>query len=366
LCDADAPAVYTSAGHLLFLRQGTLLAQAFDPDRLELNGNTFPVAEHLGPWVTLSASAAGPIVYRAPPPSGGQQQFVWFDRSGKETAKVVYPNTGGLGASLSRDGRAVATFRYADNNMDIWSFEIARRVWNRITFDSRDDIFPVWSPDGRSIVFGSNRKEGGIQNLYRKLVSNAPGSEELLLESPEIKFPTDWSSDGNFLLYDSTDQKRGGSDIWTLPLQRDGKPVDVVHTAFKEQAGQFSPDGKWIAYQSDREGRFQIYVQAFPGPGDSVLVSVDGGTQARWNPNGKELFYIAPDGRLMSVPIRITSNNQTVVPSNAAALFATDLRPNKRQQYMVSPDGLSFVMNSVLEPTGLSPVTVILNWKPKS
>jgi len=368
LVDADAPAVYTSTGHLLFMRKGTLLAQAFDADRLELSGNTSPVAEHLGPWAALSASAAGPIVYRGPPSGGGQQQLVWFDRFGNETAKVVYPNTGGLGASLSRDGRAISMFKYTDGNMDIWSFEIERRVWNRITSDSGDDIFPVWSPNGHSIVFGSNRPvggKGGIQNLYRKLVGGAPGSEELLLESPQIKFATDWSPDGRFLLYDSVDQKNGGSDIWAFPLEESGKPFEVVHTIFQEQAGQFSPDGKWIAYQSDKEGRFQIYVQAFPGPADSVLVSTDGGTQVRWNPNGKELFYVAPDGRLMTVPIRIASNGQTVLPSSATALFATNLRPYKRQEYMVSSDSRSFVMNSVSEPTGASPVTVILNWKPK-
>jgi serine/threonine protein kinase/Tol biopolymer transport system component len=368
LLDADAPAVYTSTGHLLFMRQGTLWAQAFNAERLELSGNTFPVAEHLGRWAALSASAAGPIVYRIPPAGGGQQQLVWFDRFGNETGKVAYPNTGGLGASLSRDDGAIAMFKYADGNMDIWLFEIERRVWNRITFDSADDIYPVWSPNGRSLAFGSNRVEGskgGIQNLYRKLVGGAPGSEELLLESPQIKFATDWSANGSFLLYDSVDQKKGGSDIWALPLEGERKAFEVVHTIFQEQAGQFSPDGKWIAYQSDKEGRFQIYVQAFPGPADSVLFSTNGGTQVRWNPNGKELFYIAPDGRLMTVPIRIAANGQTVVPSTATALFATNLRPFKRQEYMVSSDGRSFVMNSVLEPTGASPVTVILNWKPK-
>jgi serine/threonine protein kinase/Tol biopolymer transport system component len=364
LCDADAPAVYTSAGYLLFLRQGTLLAQRFDADRLELKGNTIPVADHLGSWVTLSSSTSGPILYRTRPETGGQQQFVWVDRLGNQTRKIVYPNTGGLGASLSRDGRAVATFKYEDSNMDIWSLDVERRVWDRITFDSRDDIFPVWSRDGRSIIFGPNRKNGGIQNLYRKLLGDAPGSEELLFESPQIKFATDWSLDGNFLLFDSADQKSGGSEIWALPLKKGGTPFEIVRTAFREQAGQFAPDGKWIAYQSNRDGRFQIYVQPFPGPGKNVLVSTDGGTQARWNPNGKELFYIAPDGRLMAVPFRVT-NDQTVIPLNAAALFATDLRPNKRQQYMVTPDGLSFVMNSAVEPTGPSPVTVILNWKPK-
>jgi len=364
LLDADAPAAYVSTGHLLFLRQGTVLAQAFDPDRLELGGPTFSVADHLGPWVALSASAAGPIAYRSMAADSGQQQLVWVDRSGREASKVVYPNAGGLGASMSRDGRAIAMFKFVDGNMDIWSFDITRRLWIRITSDSGDDIFPVWSPDGRSIVFGSNRSGTGVQNLYRRLLGAAPDSEQLLLESPEIKFATDWSADGRFILYDRVDRKTGNAEIWALPLDGDRKPREVVRTAFKEQAGQFSPDGKWIAFQSDRDGRFQVYVQAFPA-GESVLVSTDGGTQARWNPNGTELFYVATNGQLMTVPIRVASTGNTVVPGVARGLFATNLRADKRQHYMVSSDGTAFVVNGAVEPTGASPVTVILNWKPR-
>jgi serine/threonine protein kinase len=364
LLDADAPATYASTGHLLFPRQGTILAQAFDADRLALDGPAFSVADHLGPWVALSASAGGAIAYHTPPAGGGQQQLVWVDRSGRETSKVVYSNGGGLGASMSRDGHAIAMFKYIDGNMDIWSFDIVRRLWIRITSDSGDDIFPVWSPDGRSIVFGSNRNGTGVQNLYRKLLGTALDSEKLLLESPEIKFATDWSADGRFVLYDRIDRKTGAAEIWALPLDGDRKPREVVRTAFKEHAGQFSPDGKWIAFQSDRDGRVQIYVQPFPA-GESVLVSTDGGTQARWNPNGTELFYVAPDGQLMTVPIRVASNGATVVPGAARGLFATSLRADKRQNYMVSADGNAFVVNAPVEPTAASPVTVILNWRPQ-
>jgi serine/threonine protein kinase len=363
LLDADAPATYASTGHLLFLRQGTLLAQAFDPGRLELDGPTFSVSESLGSWAALSASAAGPIVYHPVAAGSGQQQLVWVDRSGRETSKVVYANLGGLGASMTRDGRAIAMFKYVDGNMDIWSLDTTRRLWNRMTSDSGDDIFPVWSPDERSIVFGSNRRGTGVQNLYRKRLGTALDAEQLLLESSEIKFATDWSGDGRFVLYDRVDPT-GGAEIWLLPLDGDRKPREVVRTAFKEQAGQFSPDGKWIAFQSDRDGRFQIYVQAFPA-GESVLVSTDGGTQARWNPNGAELFYVAPNSQLMAVPIRVAQTGGTVVPGAARGLFATNLRPNKRQNYMVSSDGNAFVVNAPVEPTATSPVTVILNWKPR-
>ena len=364
LFDADSPAVYSSTGHLLFMRQGTLLAQGFDPDRLELNGNTFPVAEHIGRSV-LSASAAGAIVYRTLPTGGGQQEFVWIDRSGREIDKVVYPNaSNGIGPALSPDGHHLSMFKPENGNMDIWSFDVPRRAWNRITFDSRDDIFPLWSPDGRSVVFSSNRISG-IMNIYRKLLSGSPGSEELLLTSPQINWATDWSHDARFLLFDSIDPKRGGPDIWALPLEGERKPFEVVHTEFNEQAGQFSPDGKWIAYQSDKPGHSEIYLQPFHGAGDGVLVSTNGGTQVRWNPNGKELFYIGPDGRLMMVAIRLPVDGQAVELGTPAALFATSVNPNYfRHQYMVSPDGQSFIMN-FNEPISASPITIILNWKAK-
>jgi Tol biopolymer transport system component len=256
-------------------------------------------------------------------------------------------------------------FRFANGNSDIWSYETGRRAWDRITFDSGDDIFALWSPDGSGIVFGSRR---GEMNLYRKLLSAPPESEELLLSTSQPKFPMDWSADARFLLYDSFDPNRG-VDIWALPLEGDRTPFEVVQTEFNERLAQFSPDGTWIAYQSDKTGRFEIYVRPFPGPGGDSRVSIDGGEQVRWNPTGKELFYVAPDDRLMAVPIRLSSNRETVELGTPAGLFATNVGSTaintNRQQYVVSPDGQSFVMNSVVGEATTSPITVILNWKPK-
>ncbi len=367
LFDADAPAVYAAAtGHLLFVREGKLLAQGFDRDRLEATGDPFPAAEHVTAGTTLSAAAAGPIVYRAPAAESGQRQLVWVDRSGGEIEKVVYPDTATQGPSLSPDGRRVAVFRNANGNTDIWSYEVGRRTWDRLTFDAGDDIFPLWSPDGNRIVFGSRR---GEMDLYWKLLSAPPGSgEELLLSTSQPKFPMDWSADGRFLLYDSSDPKRG-VDIWALPLKGDRKPFEVVRTDFNERLAQFSPDGTWIAYQSDKTGRPEIYVQPFPGPGSDSRVSIDGGAQVRWNPNGEELFYIAPDDRLMAVPIRFVPGGTAVEPGTPLSLFATNVGSTamntNRQQYMVARGGQSFVMNSIVGEGSASPITVILNWQPK-
>jgi Tol biopolymer transport system component len=365
LFDADAPAVYSATGHLLFIRQGKLLAQDFDPDRLELKGDPFPIAEDVTEGTTLSASAAGPIAYRTG--ADAQRQLVWVDRSGREIDKEVYPDTSALGPSLSPDGHRVAVFRQTNGNMDIWSYETSRRAWDRITFDPGDDIFPLWSRDGASIVSGSVRKTEGVVDLYRKLLSSPQGTEELLLSTSQEKFPTDWSADGRFLLFTSLDPKRG-FDIWALPLEG-RKPFEVVRTDFSESLAQFSPDGRWIAYQSNKTGRSEVYLRPFPGPGDDWRASIDGGAQARWNPNRKELFYIGADDRLMAVPIRFSSNGKTVEFGTTRGLFPTSVGSTAplvhRQQYLVSADGQSFVMNSVMGEASASPITVILNWKPK-
>jgi hypothetical protein len=176
----------------------------------------------------------------------------------------------------------------------------------------------------------------------------------------------DFSRDGKFLLYRENSVYGGtGWDIWALPLTDGAKPFPVVATSFEEREGQFSPDGQWIAYQSDKSGRFEIYVQRFPGPGADVLVSTNGGSQPRWSPDGLELFYIAYDGQLMSIPIR--TRGGVFDASIPAPLFAsrveTAVRGGLAQQYVVSPDGSRFLMNTLLE-AAVSPITMLLNWNP--
>jgi eukaryotic-like serine/threonine-protein kinase len=370
LLDADSPAVYAATGDLLFLRDGKLLAQAFDPDRLMLEGAPTVVVDKVSRGTTLSASAAGPVAYRGAPSDSGQRQLVWVNRSGQETDKEVYADGSALGPAWSPDGRRIAVFRFANQNMDIWSYEISRRVWDRITFDAGDDIFPLWSRDGTSIVSGSVRTTTFV-DLYRSFLGSPQGREELLLSTEQPKFPMDWSADGRFLLYATLDSKRG-FDLWGLPLATDGagerKAFEVAGTDFNENHAQFSPDGQWIAYQSDKTGRLEIYVRPFPGPGSDSLVSRAGGTQVRWNPNGKELFYIDPDDRLMAVPLTFSADGKTVEFGTPTALFATNVgreAPNlHRHQYAVSPDGNSFVMHTVVGEASSPPVTVILNRQP--
>lgn len=192
----------------------------------------------------------------------------------------------------------------------------------------------------------------------------------MLFQSPQFKSATDWSSDGRFLLYQSVDPKRN-FDIWALPLdtdgKRDGQPLSVVEADFDEHGGQFSPDGKWIAYVSLKSGRYEVYVQPFGRrAGGEIRISIDGGDQVRWRPDGRELFYVARDGRVMAVPVRLGSNGETVEPGTPVPLFRTRVvrgTPIGQTQYAVSSDGLRFLMNTFIEDAVTSPITVMLNWK---
>ena len=369
LLDADSAALYATPGRLLFVRQGTLFAQDFDAARLELRGNASPVAERIAlntgalGSAAVSASMAGPFVYRTGS-AGGLRQLVWLDRSGKDIGKAG-DLLSASSVELSPDGRRVALHQQVNQNIDVWLLELGRGVLSRFTFDPASDIFPIWSPDGSRIVFVANRK--GPFDLYQKPAIGA-GTEESLLATAQDKGPTDWSPDGRLLLYRSVDPKTG-YDLWALPMNGDRKPFPVVKTNFDERDAQFSPDGKWIAYQSNESGRFEIYIQPFPGPGSKLQVSTNGGAQVRWGPNGKELFYIALDARLMAVPIRLASNPQTAEPGSPTPLFATRvggaLQGTFMQQYDVSSDGQRFLMNTITEEAA-SPITVILNWNPEA
>ena len=284
--DADSAAVYaTASGQLLFVRQGTLLAQPFDAVRATLSGHPFPVAEQVAVLVepanvaALSASATGPIAYRTGS-AGGQRQFVWIDRFGKEIAKVGEPDGAfPQNPSMSPDEHQVAMSRLSGGNADIWLLEIVRGVLRRFTSDTAPDIFPIWSPDGTRIVFSSNRQNN--IDLYLKPTTR-DGMEEPLLTTSQPKYAMAWSPDGRFILYGN--RVKSGYDIWALPLDgsRPGAPFPVVQTDSDERDAQFSPDGKWIAYQSNESGRYEIYVQRFPRSAGPQRISTTGGAQVRW------------------------------------------------------------------------------------
>ena len=364
LVEADGPAILSADGPLLFVRQGTLWSQPFDHDRLELQGAPTAV-ETLTSGATLTGSTAGPMAFRRISQHAERRRLAWFDRAGTLLRNVEYADGASPGPAWSNDGRHVAIFRYENRNMDIWSFAVARGTWDRMTADPADDILPVWSPDDTHIIFGSRRS--GRMDFYRKRVGSQPGDdEELLLSTPEIKFATDWSRDGRFLLYGLPVAKRG-LDIWALPLTGKPVPFPLVQTEFDELLAQVSPSGRWMAYQSNRTGRHEIYLRAFPAGEADVPVSSQGGTEPRWHPNGKELFYLTPEGRLQVVGLRFSPDEARVEPEAPRDLFATTLQSAvgtmSRQRYAVAPDGQSFLMHSPAGDIPTLPITVILNWK---
>jgi Tol biopolymer transport system component len=362
LTAADTAGLYAAPGWLLYGRQGSLVARHFDLVRGELAGDPVTIANEIGSdgnsAGAFSVSVAGLVAYRA----GGasRRQLTWFDRSGKTLGSLGAPDESAVEhIELSPDGRRVAVNRTVQGNTDIWILDSVRST--RFTFDASADIGPVWSPDGSQIAFLSNRR--GVNDIYQKPASGA-GSEVLLFESQQDKFLNSWSANGQFLLFRSIDPKTS-RDLWVLPLAGDRKPRIFLNTLFDELNSQFSPDGRWVAYQSNESGRNEIYVRPFPGPGGQWQVSTAGGENARWRHDGKELYYIAPDDRLMAVPI--ATQGATLEPGTPVAFFQTRIvggfGGGIRQQYDVTSDG-RFLINTATEDATTSPITLLLNWKP--
>jgi Tol biopolymer transport system component len=334
-------------------------------------GETVSVASPVGseqtPTVTglFSASQTGLIAYRAA--VGMATQLTWFDHSGRTLGTLGARDENALlDPALSPDGSRVAVRRAVNGNSDIWLIDDARTT--RFTFDPSLEQAPIWSPDGSRIVFSSNRK--GPLDLYQK-ASNGASNEQPLLESASQKGPSSWSPDGRFLLYQSIDLKTG-LDIWVLPILGDRKPFAFVQSSVTERYGQFSPNGHWVAYQSDELGHYEIYVRPFTGASGAAnsagqwQVSTTGGISPRWRRDGKELYYIAPDGSLMAVPTEIQGT--AFEAGRATALFPTrivfgGMSPSGvLPEYDVAPDG-RFLINTV-QATTASNITVIQNWAP--
>jgi hypothetical protein len=276
-------------------------------------------------------------------------------------------------------------YRSVQSNSDIWLLDGAHKI--PLTINAATEQFPVWSPDGR-IAFESSRTR--LADIYQKS-PNGAGSEELVVTSDQIKAPSSWSKDGRFLLYRSIDPQTD-SDLWVVsmdlpqghPEQGRGTPSVFLKTPFSEVRAEFSPDGKWVAYESNESGRMEVYVRAFHPPsrdasadnasetastnvaGGQVPISETGGIEPVWRPNGKELFYLNPAGTMMAVPITVSGG--TLSPGAPVALFPTHivgggLDTGAGRQYDVAPDG-RFLINTVLnEP---APITIIQNWNPEA
>jgi len=361
ILDSDFSACYAAQGYLVFARDAALMAQQFDAGKLELTGEPLRVAEQVGIYTygrspfTISDNV---LVYERG--DVADSQLAWHDRAGRQI-RTVGPPGRYYSIWLSPDENMVAVERAEKGNFDIWLTDIARNTPTRFTFDPSWDLAPIWSPDGSRIVFASGR--AGVIDLYVKPASGST-SEELLLKTSNTKLPTDWSSDGKLILYVELNAK-GKNDIWILPLEGDRTPRPFLQDAFNKRGARFSPDGKWIAYSSDESGQDQVYVRPYPGPGGAKYqVSPAGGNQPRWRRDGKELFYISADGKLMAAELKAGS---TFEAPAAKPLFDTHIKvvewviPISRDNYAVSSDGQRFLINNFNDVS--APVlTVVLNW----
>ena len=254
----------------------------------------------------------------------------------------------------------MALDRTVQGNRDIWLLDLARGSVPRFTVNPAQDGLPVWSPDSKQIVYESKR--AGPYDLYVKAVDGG-GAERPLLESPNDKWPMDWSRDGSYILYYETLPK-GGGDLRALEVTATGggdDTIPVATTSFDESFGQFSPDGRWVAYQTTESGRPEVVVQRFPDPGTRHQVSIDGGTQPRWSRDGKELYFVNLDSRLVAVRLAIAAGS--VEPAAASPLFQLRLSGVPKHQYSVAADG-RFLVNEVVEDAASSLLTVVVNWRP--
>jgi len=353
---APAP---SGPGSLLFVRGNDLLAQPFDPDRLDMKGDAAlvasPVAHDGNTHANFSVSPNGVLAWSS---HGGreQRQFVWMDRSGRSLARVG-PEGGWSDIRLSPDGARAITSAVDPQTRagDVWSLDTARGLPTRITFHPAYDYYPVWSPDGKRLAYCSNRNGG--MDLY---LTGASGSgEEELLRSPPRKLPVDWSRDGRFLLVEYQDPKATRrTDLWVLAMTGDRRLSPFRQTDFNEREGQFSPDGGWIAYTSDDSGRNEVYVEGFPsGAAPRVRVSAGGGSHPRWRPDGSELFFRSLEGVLMAAPVR---RRPTVEIGAPQPLFPIPVQ--SFGGYDVAPDGKRFLVATVPEEKGPSPITVVFHW----
>ncbi len=354
LFPGNSRVLYASPGYLLFVRDGTLMAQPFDASSLSLSGDVFPIAERIAfnpgsGFAAFGVSNNGTLVYRVT--SGSTTtELIWFDRSGKKL-DVVKATGSFVGPNLSPDQNRVAV--QTTNSPDIWLIDLLRGTNSRFTFDAADDIRPVFSGDGKQILFVSNR--GGTGDLYAKSADGV-GAEQLVLKKAEGV--SDWSADGKLVLYAITPPNSSGFDIWALPMTGDRKPIPVLNSQFSEMRAKFSTDGRWMAYTSDESGRDEIYVQSFPPSGGKWQVSVDGGEYAYWRRDGRELIFGTIDGKMMAADVKLGTTFEVGVPRQLFQL------PGRQagERFAITADAQRFLVPLVPQSLDRPTLTTVLNW----
>jgi Tol biopolymer transport system component len=369
LVDSNVPAAFVPPDRLLFVRGTALMAQALNLQRLVLEGEPVTVAPDVSVGVRFDVqatfSATNDVLAFARPRGGSAGQLAWFERTGHAVGVLPQPADGEyLNPALSPDGDRVAVnlMDPRTGDWDIWLVDIARGVPSRLTSDPAADSDPVWSPDGREIVFASER--GGRLGLYRQAVAGSTPAEPLIiLDDQSALVPSDWTRDGKYVVYTQT-LTAGGRSVWALPLVGDRKPVLLLDDTFAPAAGRVSADGKWLAYASFKTGAVEVYVRRFLVPGQDQQISQGGGVHPRWTKDGRELVYWAVPGGVDAVDFESdgatfrVGARRTLI--QAPVLSLIDARPH----YDVTRNGTRLLVRQPAGPQGAG-IEVILNWTEK-
>jgi eukaryotic-like serine/threonine-protein kinase len=342
-------AMYSPPGYLIYIRGQNVVAHSFDLSKGRLTGGPTTIAEQvkampLSAGAQFSVSRTGVVAYRQ---SSNALQLAWYGRDGKRLSSIGEPGNY-LEIMLSPDGKRLALERIASDteNSDIWILGLDSGIFSRITFDPALDDNPVWSPDGRELIFTSNRK--GAFDLYRKVIGGGP--DQLIFASHNPKWAHVWLKDGKSIVFID------GKNFYRLPLEGNREPTTLLESQFANDLPRVSPDERWVAYQSNESGRWEIDLAAFPAFADKRQISVNGGCQPIWRKDGKELFFLTPDGKLMAadvkapdvgVPHELFQIPSTVVPVNV--------------EYAVSGDGKKFLLREPVDDNNDS-IGVVLNW----
>ncbi len=361
---ADGGAIYAAPGYLLYRRGDRLVAQRFDAKRRLLAGEPVPVVENIR-WegystmaTAVSASNTGILVCQTGGPVASR--LLWYDRSGRELGSIG-PDGSYWEPTLSPDGQSLAVPRMDTEAMasSIWKMDLERGSLTRVSSQAVVASTPLWSPDGQRVAYSAFP----TGEVYVRDVQGVE-SEKILFKTPTFAPLDDWSRDGRLLFYEVVDWPTFHMDVWVRDLQT-GTNRPVLQDTFSQLGARLSPDGRWLAHESDESGAREIFIRSFPDAAERRQISTRGGTQARWRSDGRELYYVAPDRKIMAVDIRTHPRLESDPPR---ALFQTRILPliEARNHYDVTPDGKRFIVNSRRTSDAGVPITVVVGWTPES